>query len=238
MRQIAIGDIHGSYHTLKALIENKIQLTHTDSLYFLGDLIDRGPFSKKVIDYIQELQNDGYTCFVLSGNHEEVACKAYRLEQKNSKKKFNLFKSKNSTLDLWLRMGGKEFLESFGAKHILDVPEAYIEWMENLPNYFETEKHLLVHAGFNFNIPNIFNDQHAMRWVREFEVDLSKTNNKKVVHGHVPLTLDFIEQCIKDPSITFIPLDNGCIYRNRIGMGNLIALELNSYTLFVQNCID
>lgn len=238
MRQIAIGDVHGCYHTLKALLENKVQLTQSDQLYFLGDLIDRGPLSKKVIDYIQSLQQNGIDCHVLCGNHEEVACKAYRIEVENSQKKFRLFKSKNPTLDIWLKMGGEDFIKSFNVPSILDVPENYFSFMESLPNYIELDSALLVHAGFNFKIDDIFKDEHAMRWIRDFEVDLVKTNNKPVVHGHVPLPLEFIQQCIEDPNTTFIPLDNGCVYNTRIGMGNLLALELNSRTLFVQNNID
>ena len=54
-RVIAIGDIHGSFNSLKELIENKIQLTKNDQLILLGDYIDRGLQSKEVIKYIIEL---------------------------------------------------------------------------------------------------------------------------------------------------------------------------------------
>lgn len=238
MRRFAIGDVHGCYHTLKKLIEEKIILQPADTVYFLGDLIDRGPLSKKVLDYIQDLIQRGFNCQIIGGNHEEVACKVYRNEIELNKKKFRLFKSKNPHLDLWLKMGGTDFLESFQVSQISDIPVSYIEWMESFKNCIILDDYILVHAGLNFNIPDIYQDEHAMRWIREFEVDLSKTENRVVVHGHVPLSLDFIEDCVNNPDTTFIPLDNGCVYRGRASMGHLVALELNSKSLFIQPCID
>ena len=54
-----IPDVHGNLITLKYLIENRIALSKSDELYFLGDYIDRGPDSKGVIDFIMSLQNSG-----------------------------------------------------------------------------------------------------------------------------------------------------------------------------------
>ena len=66
-----IPDIHGYLNTLKSLIENRISLTKEDTLYFLGDYIDRGPNSKGVIDYIMSLQDQDYDIHCLRGNHED-----------------------------------------------------------------------------------------------------------------------------------------------------------------------
>ena len=41
-RRIVIGDVHGHYDTLVALLDS-ISPTTNDEVYFLGDLIDRGP---------------------------------------------------------------------------------------------------------------------------------------------------------------------------------------------------
>ena len=60
-----IPDIHGCHKTLKSLIEELIKPSRYDELYFLGDYIDRGPDSQKVIDYIRFLQKDEYTITAL-----------------------------------------------------------------------------------------------------------------------------------------------------------------------------
>ncbi len=62
-----VPDIHGCLKTLKSLLETRIELTRLDSIYFLGDYIDRGPDSKGVIDYIITLQNNNYKHIYKSG---------------------------------------------------------------------------------------------------------------------------------------------------------------------------
>lgn len=236
MRRLVIGDVHGCADTLKALIFDEIKIQNSDSLYFLGDYIDRGPKSKQVIDLLIDLSQK-YSCTFLGGNHEEVAVMVYRKEVLRNKQ-HKWFRSSNPHLNNWLRMGGKEFLDSFGVDSILQVPESYIIWMENLKNVEPLDDYILVHAGLNFHIPNIFDDHHAMRWTRSFETDMQKTGNRPVVHGHVPVSLDLILQCASDTKCGFIPLDNGCVYQKRLGMGNLVALDLDTRQIYVQGNID
>ena len=76
MQQWAIGDVHGCIQTLEKLIEHHIGLSHENEYYFLGDLIDRGNHSKEVLDYVINLQNDGYKVFVIVGNHEYMLLQA------------------------------------------------------------------------------------------------------------------------------------------------------------------
>ena len=65
-RRIVIGDVHGHYDTLVALLDS-ISPTTNDEVYFLGDLIDRGPKSAQVVDLVMRNQ---FKC--LRGNHEEM----------------------------------------------------------------------------------------------------------------------------------------------------------------------
>lgn len=68
----AIGDIHGCPKTFQHLVQNQIQLKKEDHLYLLGDYVNRGPDSGGIIDFILELQNQGYQVFALKGNHESI----------------------------------------------------------------------------------------------------------------------------------------------------------------------
>ena len=54
MSRFAISDIHGCAKTFEALLE-QIALTKDDTLFLLGDLIDRGPGSKEVVDKVLQL---------------------------------------------------------------------------------------------------------------------------------------------------------------------------------------
>jgi serine/threonine protein phosphatase 1 len=66
-RIFAIGDIHGCGLTLEKLLLEELQITAEDEMYFLGDYIDRGPSSKKVIDLILQLQKENYHVHTLRG---------------------------------------------------------------------------------------------------------------------------------------------------------------------------
>jgi len=104
-----IPDIHGCAKTLRALIEDLIQPSKHDWLYFLGDYIDRGPSSKEVIDYLIYLQKEEYNIRTLLGNHEDYLVKSYE-EELSLKKVFGI-KQKNKKKKEWLFHGGKETME-------------------------------------------------------------------------------------------------------------------------------
>ena len=219
-------------------MEEKLQPVAGDTLYFLGDYIDRGPQSKEVIDYIRALQVSDIYVVALMGNHEESMIQSI-LEARSQKKKWlGLFKKGLYTRNAWYNFGGEETMKSFGVDDPTLIPDEYFEWLNGLHNYAIEEKYLLSHAGFNFNTENIFDDTDSMRWIRDFTVDLQKTGGKKVIHGHVPVHLEVIRESISNPRFNFIDLDNGCVFRNRPGMGNLIGFELNTAELIIQKNID
>ena len=65
-RLIAIGDIHGEYNKLENLLQ-KLFLKETDYLIFLGDYIDRGLYSRQVVDKLIELADAGVGLIVTTG---------------------------------------------------------------------------------------------------------------------------------------------------------------------------
>lgn len=233
-KQWVIPDIHGCINTLKALIEELVKPDKSDCIYFLGDYIDRGPDSKGVIDYLRSMKSSGYDCRFLLGNHEDYFLKAHANEPPSK----GFFKKKNSYKKAWFQHGGKEAVKSFGIENLNDIPADYIEWMQNLEYYIETEDFVFVHAGLNFANDDPFEDKHAMLWFRDYEVIPEKIGFKKIIHGHVPVSLEFIDLNIKTPSYPFIDLDNGVYMKDQAGFGNLLALEINTMELKVQPNID
>ena len=231
-RRWVIPDIHGCFQTLKQLVEDCIHLTKEDSLYFLGDYIDRGLDGKSVIDYIMSLQHQGYKIRHLIGNHEDFCMKSYEQDQRRFIFKSNIQKE-------WEKYGGKTTLNSFGVKRPRDIDEKYIDWIRGGEYFIELDKYILVHAGMNFNIQNPFDDVRSMIWMRDFKVNLQKTGGKKVIHGHVPIEYSMIETFIKSTNYDFIALDNGVYYKDsKAGFGNLMALDLDSLELIAQPNID
>ena len=134
-----IGDIHGCFRTFKYLVEEELHLTSFDSLFLLGDLIDRGPRSKAVIDYVRELSDDMVVRPVL-GNHEFMM-----LQSLDDEDYFRL----------WTLNGCVKTLLSFGValsqvhnrNSVSIIPEDYMDFIKTWPLYEKTDDFLFVHAG-------------------------------------------------------------------------------------------
>jgi serine/threonine protein phosphatase 1 len=231
MNTWVIPDIHGCLITLRYVIEKEIRLQQNDQLFILGDFVDRGPDSKGVIDYIMNLEAQGYMVTTIRGNHEDYMLKAI-IEDQNPGF-LDRFLGRNKTHKEWFRFGGEATLNSFEVERLSDIPQKYVDWLSALPYYTSWENYLIVHAGFNFKNDNIFEDEHAMMWIRDFDIDPEKLNGKKIIHGHVPVDLEFIFSCVNSTNFNFIALDNGVYMSNRPGYGSLTALELNTLDLRV-----
>lgn len=222
MRIIAIGDVHGCASTLRTLVETQVCLEKSDELYFLGDLIDRGPDSKGVIDFIFELWQKGYKVTCLKGNHEDIFLRTLAGE---------------SDMGYFHRVGGDTTLKSFGVKHPDKIPARYLNFFaEQLEWYAITSHYIFVHAGLNTNIANPFSDKDFMIWQRNWyeEANREKLDGHIVVHGHDPISLSSTRiqlQYIKPNP--FLNLDNGCFMANyKFGMGFLTACDLTNKVLY------
>jgi serine/threonine protein phosphatase 1 len=225
-----IPDIHGFSKTLEGLL-SQIQPSKSDHLIFLGDYIDRGPDSKGVMDLVMNMEQEGYQITALKGNHESYFVEAYYQAFENGR---GVFRKKNQKQKTWFEHGGKEALKSFGVKDLRKVPEKYIKWIEGTKLYYQTDNYLIVHAGMNFTIDDPYLDTHAMLWIKDFEVIPEKIGHRKVVHGHTPVSHEFIMETIEKDEFDFIDLDNGVYMQGRTGFGNLMALEIDSKQLVVR----
>lgn len=115
-------------------------------------------------------------------------------------------------------------------------------FLQRLPFYYHTEDFFFVHAGFNFTRDNPLEDTATMIWGLGFEVEPNYhfLNGRRVIHGHDSQTLSSIFDDYMDKS-TIMCLDNGChegVGTNLVAKGNLCALELNDWKLFVQHNME
>src|SRR5262245_37183294 len=76
-RTFAVGDIHGEADHLDRLLCRLPSLHREDTVVFLGDYIDRGPDSRRVIEQVEEFRV-GFPgrCILLRGNHEDAWLKS------------------------------------------------------------------------------------------------------------------------------------------------------------------
>lgn len=217
-RTFAIGDIHGCIKTFEKLLFDKIQIQKADNIYCIGDYIDRGKHSKEVIDLILQLNRDGYQIYTIRGNHEQMMLDAIANE---------------AAMNTWMMNGGKVTMQSFGIETLNDLPEIYVSFLKQTEFYFKTEKYIFVHAGLNFEIENIFEDNEAMLWVRDSSPVQPALGNKLLIHGHTPETLKYI----LNQKGNCINIDGGCVYIHRKYFGNLVAIDLNERKFIsLSNC--
>ena len=219
-RSFVIGDVHGCAATLRRLVEEKLRPLSTDCIYMLGDLIDRGPDSKGVLDFILELRERGLSVDSIRGNHEEMCRQAG---------------NDHHYLGLWTANGGLATLASFQADGPGDIPQRYRNFLDSLPLYIQLDDFVLVHAGLNFDTPNPFEDTSAMLWTRSPFVDRQRIGGRRLICGHTTVSLTRLQASL---NYSKIMLDNGCVFGGLPEMGNLAALELESMTLFLQPNID
>ena len=224
-RTFVIADIHGCFKTLKALIETQLMPTAEDNFIFLGDYIDRGPDSKSVINYLIYIKDTFKNSVFLRGNHEQMFLDAQISIPAHER---------------WISNGGKEVMVSYGLKNHSQVPYHVQEFISNTFYYFQDEKYIFVHAGLNHLAENPLKDYNSMMWIRDSLITEHLTGGRIIVHGHTPTDLTTIKEQVNSSSTNFkICLDNGCVFKGqRTGLGNLLAYETHSNTLYIQQNID
>jgi len=212
---VLISDIHGCYRTLMALLKN---CPSGKEVVLLGDLIDRGPRSRQVIEHAIEGK---LRC--VCGNHEDMMLAHYG--------------AINSSLyreDPWLWNGAKNTLNSYPKPDngIRAVYKTHIVWALDLPLSIEIlmkgQPPLLVsHTGYG----DRYNDRFSALWDRH-GIDGNKFPDDSTyrVFGHTQN---------KEPRITdrFAMIDTGCAYKDR-GMGKLTAFTWPEKEVIQQINID
>lgn len=222
-RILCIGDIHGCRNTFVGLLE-MIDLKPADTLYLLGDLIDRGPDSNGVIQTILTLIGQGYDIRAIQGNHEAMLLLAVQS---------GVFED----LLLWLENGGEATLRSYGVDHPSDLPRDHLHYLENLPLYRIADGFVVVHAGVDCTLADPFSEsgRHHMLWDRSGIVDIGKLGGRKVVSGHSTRTLDDVRKSLRK---SHLRIDNGVYLKGATGKGNLLSVDLSTREMFVQPNID
>jgi serine/threonine protein phosphatase 1 len=229
-RRFVIGDIHGCYQTFRKLTEEILELKKEDTLFLLGDYIDRGPFSKPVLDHILHMRKNSWDVRPLMGNHEHMMLRSL---------------DDPDFFYLWLRNGCAVTLTGFGVDpgetddpdSARRIPKRYIDFCRDLPLFEETEDFLFVHAGMPLHGVNPGDDPDALLWSRSEEINGKILGKRTLIHGHTPVPTESVRKRLGDPRARVINLDTGCVYRHFPSLGYLSALDLDSMELFsLKNC--
>ncbi len=167
-RLIAVGDVHGEYYKLENLLK-KIDIEPDDTFVFLGDYVDRGLYSKQVVDRLVELSKF-CRCEFLKGNHEY-----YMLKALNGDKDANYF---------FMTYGGVQTIESYGK--VENILKLHGDFYKNLKIRFITDDYIFVHGGINPNIALENNSELENLMIRDEFIYQPTKVKQKVIFGHTP----------------------------------------------------
>ncbi len=208
-RIFAVGDIHGCYEKLCALMD-KIPIDMArDQLLFIGDYIDRGRSSIEVLDYLIDLENRSPGIIFLRGNHEDMLQKYLD----GSDRFTYLLNSGQQTLDAYLN--NRDTSEDY------PVPSAHLEFLSALRLYYQTEDYIFVHAGLRDNVSLESQKETDLLWIRDEFIYSDYDFGKRVIFGHTPF---------KEPLVQTnkIGIDTGAVYGNRLTCVQLPEMEFFS----------
>lgn len=217
-RRIVIGDVHGHYTGLMQLLEEIAPATH-DSVYFLGDLIDRGPQSCQVIDFVRY---SPYRC--LLGNHEHMMLGSFH--------KGRIYEP---CMQAWLQSGGQATIASYPDACI---PYEHLEWLRTLPMSLDLGDAWLVHAGVN---PRLRPEQQSIQeccWIRDEFHRHPKPYfaDKLIITGHtITFTLPDVQPGQLAGGPGWLGIDTG-VYSPRSGwltgvdIDNQLVYQVNVWT--------
>ena len=216
-RRLFIGDIHGHYDGLMQLVA-MISPTKSDTIHFVGDLIDRGPKSFQVIEYVRK---HNYPCVL--GNHEHLLLNAFPDDNPN----LGAFQG-------WLHSGGQPTLTSYpDTETLLD----HVEWLKQLPLYIDLGNVFLVHAGLDPSKQLSQQTQMDFCWIRDvFHRSLSPFfQDKVVITGHtITFTLPGVQPGEIARGVGWLDIDTGAYHPKS---GWLTAVDIDNELVYQVNTI-
>lgn len=167
-RLFAIGDIHGCNTALETLL-GQLNLKRADTVVLLGDIVDRGPGTRQVIERLMELQSECQMHFIM-GNHEQMLLRAL---------------DHTPEMPKWLLYGGREVLESYDIDSGPQaIPEAHLEFLRSARDYYETPTEVFVHGSLEPGLPLSEQNEVWLRWTRFTGQEEPLETGQRVICGH------------------------------------------------------
>ncbi|MBX5167916.1 MULTISPECIES: metallophosphoesterase family protein [unclassified Rhizobium] len=189
--RFAIGDIHGCIDPLDSMIDRITTYASEGTVVFLGDYIDRGPDSRRVLDRLIAGPSDPWRWICLKGNHEDMMVAAY---------------ADSDNRAVWLGNGGFETEISFGGR----VLPQHLQWAAGRPLMHFDRHRIFVHAGVDPAFPLEQQSEHDLLWIRFPPGRSEEYWGKHLVHGHTP--------SLSNPVTTGnrTNIDSGCVFGGKL----------------------
>ncbi len=185
-----ISDIHGNKKAWES-IKKQINLTEDDTLYILGDVVDRGQDGIGILLEIINSRN----MLMIPGNHEYMMMRALGVKYKYGSLGFD----SGDEMELWYRNGGQVTHEKYKTLDKTEQ-EKVKEYLRNLPLnrevFINGTDHVLVHAQsqdiyFLMEYSTVSETTFCV-WDREYILQVAPIlpQDMKIIFGHTP-TINF-----------------------------------------------
>ncbi|WP_416066546.1 metallophosphoesterase [Rhizobium sp. ZK1] len=197
LHTFAIGDVHGRADLLEELlsgIDGKARNETIDyRIVFLGDIMDRGPESRKAMDLVIRTLRDRPGSKLIRGNHDAIPLLI--LDETEPADRADL-------VNHWRDLGGSETMLSYGLPLEAAITadeirrrfgDEHLQCLRAAERYVELDHHILVHAGLKPGIPLAEQDAQALMWIRGEFLNSSASFGKIVVHGHTITASERVE---------------------------------------------
>ena len=194
-----IGDIHGCHVALDRLLEKIAPTPGTDTIITLGDMINRGPDSSKVLETLTQLRLENYHVIALKGNHE------FMFLDYLSGRNQNFFLINGGEMTIKNYNINNPFLKNSRRK----IPDKHIQFLHNLLPYWEDETYIYVHAGLQAGVRLTKQSTDWLYWARNNFIDEQYDYGKRVIFAHTP----FREPLIQENKVG---IDTGAVYGGKL----------------------
>ena len=223
-RTMVIGDIHGGLKALIQLLE-RIDLSPSDKLIFLGDYVDGWSDSANTVTYLIELAKQN-TCIFIRGNHDDLTENWLKTGDLNEQ---------------WLQHGGQSTIEGYRNLSSVEIKEHLNFYSQMLNYYIDQNNKLFVHAGFT-DLGGPLKEYHPKKlfWDRtlwEMTLALDKKLSKDHVYypkrlllfneiyiGHTPVTRIGKDQPVNVANVWNV--DTGAAFKGKISAIEVTTKEI------------
>lgn len=188
-RVYAIGDIHGRFdlalplfETIRAEVAALTSPVET-TVIVLGDVIDRGPQSREVVELMCDMQDEPLFCLCgLKGNHEAMFLAA--------------LDRPGTSWDKWLAFGGSATLASYGIRGVQPrsyllraliarhMPVEHLLYLQGLRNSLSIGDYFFCHAGARPGLALSEQKPADLMWIGDEFSTGDHAFEKVIVHGH------------------------------------------------------
>ena len=222
-----MSDIHGCLEKYRSMLE-VIELAPEDTLYVLGDVIDRGPDG---VGILQDMMGRANVIPIL-GNHEFTAaiCLPWLLESVTDRSLEALEETQIAALSEWIANGGGVTLRALQALS-QEEREDILEYLREMELYAQVtaggRTFVLTHSGLDH-----FSTEKELKdyGLEDFlfcrpHLDSAYYPDKLLIFGHTPTwTLSGENRILRRD--TWLDIDCGCVFKGgRLGCLCLDTLE-------------